>query len=160
MPFRIFIAFIVLHICFCQKMLFAQTDSARTPANNVYVEFGGKAQLYSINYERKVYSINSVKGALAVGGAYQAALGAWYTGLEHNVFIGKNIHNLELGAGYNYLFYTDPNNASEKSYVNGRIGYRFQPLKKGIMVRMGYTPLFRKNQNVLHWVGLSFGYSF
>ncbi|MGZ5243013.1 MAG: hypothetical protein ACXWDO_04760 [Bacteroidia bacterium] len=141
-------------------MLYAQTDSTKIPKNNVYVEFGGKGQFYSLNYERQIYKLKTVKGALAAAGSYQKALGGWYTGLEHNIFIGSDIHNLELGVGYNYVFFTDPDNTSENTYINGRLGYRFQPLKKGIMVRMGYTPIFKPKENILHWVGLSFGYSF
>ncbi|RYD74198.1 MAG: hypothetical protein EOP53_18760 [Sphingobacteriales bacterium] len=141
-------------------MLHAQNDSAKAPKNNVYLELGGRGQFYSVNYERRIYKIKNVKGALALGGAKHNALGGWYTGLEHNVFIGNGIHNFEIGAGYNQLFFTNPDNTSEDHYINGRIGYRLQPLEKGLMVRMGYTPFFRPKQTVLHWVGLSFGYSF
>jgi hypothetical protein len=160
MNFQALLILLFLHICFIPKMLHAQEDSAKIPKNNVYIEFGGKGQFYSLNYERQIYKIKNVKGALAAAVSYQNALGGWYTGLEHNVFIGNNIHNLEIGAGYNYIIQTDPNDISENTYINGRLGYRFQPLKRGIMVRMGYTPIFKPKANILHWVGLSFGYSF
>jgi hypothetical protein len=141
-------------------MLYAQTDSATIPKNSIYIEAGGKGKLYSLNYERQIYKLKNAKGGLAVAGAYLSAYGAWYTGLEHNIYIGRNIHNFELGVGYNYLFYTNPDNISEKSYINGRIGYRFQPLQKGMLVRMSYTPLISpKTGKILNWVGLTFGYA-
>jgi hypothetical protein len=161
MLIRTTLIFFFLYICFAPKMLHAQADAAKIPKNSVYIEAGGKGQLYSLNYERQIYKLKNAKGGLAVAGAYLGAFGAWYTSLEHNVYIGNNIHNFELGAGYNYLSYTDINNVSEKTYINGRIGYRYQPQKKGLLVRISYTPLyFTKSSKVVNWVGLTFGYAF
>ena len=141
-------------------MLCAQNDSAKIPKNSVYIELGGKGQFYSINYERQLYKIKNAKGGLAIGGSYLGALTSYYTSAEHNIYIGRNIHNLELGAGVNYLFHTNPNDVSEKMYFNGRIGYRFQPMEKGFIARISYTPLFYPEAGLLNWVGLSFGYAF
>lgn len=158
---RIFTSLLFLfHICLLPEILHAQTDSAKTPKNSVYLEAGGKGEIYSVNYERLIYKINTVKGGLALGTAYHGSLSAIYTSLEHNLLIGRSVHNLELGAGANYRFITDTASAAEPFYINGRVGYRFQPDKKGIMVRISYTPLFRPRDGFLSWVGLSFGYAF
>ncbi len=145
---------------FCSDNIYAQTDSTKTPKNSVYIEAGGKAELYSLNYERQIYKVNNVKGGLAAGGAYLKLFEAWYASLEHNLMFGSSMHNLEIGAGANYRYITDTSITADVFYINGRIGYRFQPEQKGVLMRLSYTPLFRPNGGFLNWVGLSFGYAF
>lgn len=167
-------------------LIFLPTSAAAQPAtepktsanNAAYLEVGGSAFFYSLNYERRVgepvalrvgfsYISSSNKepsGATQVHRYYLAPLTASYL-----PFGGD--HHLELGAGIlaGYVTSKEPiadtaPRALVRSSTNGPgaaltvvVGYRYQPREGGLLFRAGLTPIFSFQEGVLPWAGLSLG---
>lgn len=122
----------------------------------LYLEGGGSARFYSLNYEYRFGT--HLSGRLSYGGFNPQIANLGYSLILLNAFVGSAPHWLELGAGPRYTIrssfrsgvFTDPE-------INGIVGYRFQPAARGILIRLSFTP-FRVEP--LLWGGVSIGYSF
>ena len=79
-----------------------------------------------------------------------------------NYVIGKKRHGLEAGAGYTAQIALDKveNGPGFISTIPFNVGYRFQPLKEGLISRVAWTPTINKYGFYGGWTGLSLGYSF
>ena len=129
----------------------AQTsDSIGIKRNNIYVELGGSSYFYSVNYDYVVFKSRLSKITFGGGLAYFPIFGSNFNySLNNNFMIGKT-HNLELGLGILKLI-------GEGYGIPCRIGYRYQPKSKGVLVRLACTPLL--GDDMKHF-GLSLGYTF
>lgn len=110
-------------------------------ANNaVYIELGGPAIIYSVNYERRISDFNirvGVGGAAFDGAGYLIApIGANYIGL------GSMNHHAELGVTANVGF-TGVNGGGEVFFASFSpiAGYRFQERDGGFSFRAGIAPI-------------------
>lgn len=143
-----------------------QTEpEAFTAKNAVYLEIGGNAGWYSLNYGRIFYQ----KGMLKLSGSAGFSMWRHNTSeqpyntsktiywlptlpLEISAFFGKSKHHLEIGTGItHYLSVTvrrDPDflRSSDKiyfgAYIPLRLGYRYQKPEGGFFFRAAYTPVF------------------
>ncbi len=107
----------------------------RSARNTVYVELGGSALVYSLNYERFI----SDRATIRVGGAYYGSLfvvpvTASYVRLLHGS------HGLELGLGVALIRRMDPVAVSH-TIGTAIVGYRYAPTAGGLDFRVALTPL-------------------
>lgn len=164
------IVLIFLNLC-------SDSQEMSFPKNNLFVEFWGNAYFYSLNYER-VYGLNpNLLITSRVGVSYYKFFGDNYYSipLSSSLLFGKKTEKLELGLSYTNRLRTasiyDPLNDItfvQKSHPNifgPIIGFRYQPNKKAVMIRVVYSPWFLSSKNndgmrAAHWGGFSVGYSF
>ena len=155
------------------------TAAAQTPPppftarNAVYLEGGGNALLYSMNYERMVIGGLSARVGVSLIPAWFPWVGEGDDGaalvmvpVQAGYVSGTGNHHLEIGAGATF------GNASvdigdlegKESWVfgTGTVGYRFQRPEGGVVFRATVTPLFIEvlDVGVIPMIGLSLGRSF
>ncbi|MCX7797287.1 MAG: hypothetical protein N2249_01525 [Melioribacter sp.] len=111
----------------------------RISSNAMYVEFGGSGLVFSANYDYRFAPNWTVR----VGLSYLIfGLGL---PLSINYITGeKNAHHLELGAGLTYAKVTSLfGDGTKSSFVPSlSVGYRYQPVDGGFILRILFTPLF------------------
>lgn len=168
-----FVCFSVLGACLLTSEASAQEtlskDSDSFARNSIFLELGGNALFYSLNYDHKFFNHLSAR----VGGMY---LGVGERGTDANVslllvpvmvnyLVGSGSSRLEIGAGIT-VGQAGGNLEGVGEFSEGgvgaftsTIGYRLQPTDGGFLLRVGFTPLF-VSQGVLPWAGLSLGATF
>lgn len=144
-------------------------------ASSVFLELGGNALIYSLNYERRFSQSEKGLGG-RIGFGYVPGIGhgsrpSLILPVGFNYLVGNN-HYLEVGAGTTFEFVQGY--SSEKYvYFIPSAGYRYQPLTKSFSFRIFFSPVFGKysteyNANgqaikktkMVPWGGLSFGFRF
>ena len=133
--------------------------------NSLYLELGGNALVYSINYDRVLTDDFSARIGI---GFYSldddTGDSASLSGIPitaHYLF-GKGNSRLEIGAGL--VIFTGKADIStietKDSAVlgTGVFAYRFQKPDGGVFFKAGFTPLFQGGTFV-PWFGLSIGYT-
>ncbi|HTD99959.1 MAG TPA: hypothetical protein VK668_11780 [Mucilaginibacter sp.] len=137
-------------------------------AQSAYLEVGGAGLAISANFDSRFKKERN-------GWGYKVGLGFFTSGgntvftvpFQINYLIGEHSHMLELGAGTTFLNSTGTNTGTSKfefDKVTGfigtaTIGYRFQPVAKGITVRLEFTPILY-DEGLLPIGGISVGYTF
>lgn len=127
----------------------------------VYFEFLGNGLLYSINYDRRLTDVVSVRAGMMVMGAIASPVTV-------NALLGGGSHRLELGAGA--LLISAPGELAKETEDEGledvravtataTVGYRYQPRRGGFVFRAGFTPILVDGVG-LPWAGVSLGYAF
>ncbi len=172
-PFYRF-SILLLVNCLLPILLFSQSKSLHDfhSRNSFFVEGGGKAVYFSLNYERRYLISESHKIGVQVGVA--PAAGQVFFPISVNSITGATAHQLETGLGVTFF--------SKSKVVTGRynyhglgevntigtahLGYRYQPSLGGLLIRVGYTPLFAITTDAsfdgprfVHWFGISLGIS-
>lgn len=150
--------------------LLAQEKPYREPTglNNWYVELGGAAFLYSLNYEKILYRSTKLGWVGRVGVAYsftdgwllnkiEMDKGAVLAPFTTSVLLGsrERKEKIELGVGFTLV----NKSATEREVVpTAAIGFRVIETNK-VCFRMTYTPIIRggKYEN---WFGVSIGRNF
>ena len=139
------------------------------PRNSVYYELGGTGwSEISLNYERILPLSEKVKFAPGigfatshlsyVGGTVSIKNAQLFMPVQLNFLFGKSRHLFELGYGMPLAFKDKAFGLVGNIYAL-RLGYRFQPLKKGLLFRISFTPGFASIIPV-PMGGISLGYSF
>ena len=152
--------------------LFSFGQSTALPSDEVvFLEAGGFAGIGSVNYEKTLVT----KGTFGLGPRF---------GLGFNRFIDyQNKFNpdfaipiaLSMHAGNNWkgefglgITYSnvvhagadlEPERQSAMHLV-GNIGGRYQNMSGGLMVRIGYSPIFERFNQLRHWGYIGIGYVF
>ena len=154
---------------------YAQSETTPLCKSSVYLEVGGVAGLWSLNYDWELREINENLQLLGRAGLgiYSEFNGAGFSDViipVSSMFLwGKSTHRVEVGGGITYYNWTFrdvlmQDGFSRKTDLLGHliIGYRFQKLKGGLMFRVTYTPIIITDSNKLfeHWAGGSIGYTF
>ncbi len=179
-------------LCFIFVFSFAQAqevseDTLKLARHSVFVELGGNAGLYSLNYDRLLHRGKWFHTSARAGIYYN-----WWAGgrlgipLEVNGLFGRKKHFLEMGVSLVYNHGLDPIvhkadpavPTSEDIYANfsnllaiGRLGYRFQKPQGGFFFRAAYTPYTTIWSGIpdtkrglfsvrWYWFGISVGRSF
>lgn len=137
-------------------------------SNNLYVELGGTALFYSVNYEKFLFRtkqeelIWSARIGLGFNPIEYRLLNA--LSLEKNTFmvpfsssilLGPGKDKLELGAGFSMLTRDLSNREVAPSLI---AGIRVIDVN-GVTFRVNYIPVFR-NEQFLHWIGVSLGLNY
>jgi len=137
----------------------------REAPNAFYVEGGGPAIFYSVNYERAISDV-----AIRVGAGYYASGGTSWLGVPITVSylgIGSKKHMFEIGAGVAIHHFSDGadslslNSGGDETFVLGTVilGYRLEPPKGGFMLRAGLAPVFNGSA-FIPWPYVGLGASF
>lgn len=134
--------------------------------NSVYIELGGNAYYYSVNFER-TFS-NSLFGRIGIGGAPRLLVAPLLAGK----YFGDGLHHPEIAAGITYIHSREHDieiiRHRNQLFATAFIGYRFQRPDNKFIFKAGYTPLYkvtdsdsdRSNRFLFHWVGIAFGLRF
>lgn len=152
-------------------------NGPRTALNGLYVELGGAAAVYSVNYERFVQEdvalrvgfgyISVSAGGTSSSGTSTASVSmitipvtASYLGLR------SGGHALELGGGAVYASFSgsvkdssggpDVFGSASGAVGTAIIGYRYAPVNGGFNFRIAYTPMISSG-GIFNWGGISFG---
>ena len=164
---------IVRFCVFASAILMSIALSAQAPKprfrKNIFAELGGNGLLFSGNYDMRL------KRGAQDGLGFRIGLGggriindAYFTiPFGVNYLLGAGRSALEVGLGLTPAHYrssTYSNNAlhsMDKWYglVMLNIGYRFQPLRDGVMFRIDWTPGLNGDRVVRGYAGLSLGIS-
>jgi hypothetical protein len=158
----------VLIFLFVSTTALAQEEKYREPqgTNNWFVELGGSALFYSLNYEKLLYKYDRYGLVGRIGAAYNPSN---YTLLNKatlgdNTFIfpfttsflyGERKERLELGGGFSLLTQGITN---REMFFTAIAGFRVIETNK-VYFRLAYTPFFR-NGEFVHWYGVSLGRNF
>jgi hypothetical protein len=137
----------------------------REMANAIYVEYGGNAGLYSINYDRRLFRIDQHACILRAGFSWIPFRNKGIDDIflfpitaSYTYNIGKSPHFLEFGGGVTVRTASTAYVIDTRLYPAISIGYRIRSQGTGSTFRIGFTPIFF--ENFLPWVGLSLGRSF
>jgi hypothetical protein len=149
----------------------AAQDAAAGPrvaSNTFFVELGGNAVAYSLNYER----FFTPRIALRVGGMFLRGEADDGTSATVGLFpvmatylLGAGNSHFETGAGIGLatagVSDTDIGGDWGDSAVYGTatFGYRYQKPEGGVIFRAGFTPIYASG-TLLPWIGVSVGYGF
>jgi hypothetical protein len=152
--------------------------------NALYLEAGGNAVYYSVNYERLFYQQAHFKIAARTGFSFiprkitNETYSDFFFPFELIGLLGKSSHHLELGVGVTPIIFPGTKinlTTAEHEYdtykfdaiIPLRIGYRYQKPEGGFFFRFGYTPFlsleeppFSRTSFILLFGGLSVGKSF
>jgi hypothetical protein len=130
---------------------------------SLYGEFLGNGPGLSLNYDRRFN--NDRNGGL--GYRIGVGVGTWLEQptlpMAINYLLGNGRNALEAGIGI-----TPEVSLSKLDYYEKRfeaygflnLGYRFQPLRDGLLFRLTYAPEFDFNDFEPVWLGASIGYTF
>jgi hypothetical protein len=146
----------------------AQDAGPRVASNTFFVELGGNAVAYSLNYER----FFTPRLGVRVGGMYLQAdddggnrVGVGLFPVMATYLLGQGNSHFETGAGIGLATAgassTDIGDDWEGSTVYGTatFGYRYQKPEGGVIFRAGFTPIIASG-NIIPWAGVSVGYAF
>jgi len=142
-----------------------QAPFAKALPQGIYFEALGSGLIYSINYDRMF--TNAVGGRFGImyfpsGTANRMSLKLPFT---VNYLVGSSEHKLEMSAGVIVILDSreigDLRKEGDGAGVAATLfyGYRYQPMKTGLLFRIGFSPIFTSNRFLL-WGGLSLGVSF
>ena len=160
--------FTVLVLLITANLAFTQTSNVsivNNPVrkNAIYLDLGGWALWYSLNFEHRISLADNHR--LGLGGGLlliPAADTSLLAGLSVNFLLGKT-HNLEIGFTPS-VFFED----GEKEFVfSPLIGYRYESAK-GLLFRIGLSPVStmlpgiwgEPERGLIPWGYLSLGYAF
>ena len=152
-------------------------DYSKKPAKNAgFIELGGNAGLYSLNFDRIYYYKDKLKISARVGFAphFNGIYIEQEYVLENNFILFTNPHHLELGLGATLQrrYNERPGQIDNYFWENilfsvWRCGYRYQKQDDGFFFRAGLTPVVMSHdEEGFHsnyfqfWAGASFGISF
>ena len=145
----------------------AQTE--RTAQNTVYLELGGNALLYSINYERILPSdiaLRAGAGYMSVG-ASSGAVGASVSSLGIPItasYLGFG--KLELGGGILFQRFSGTTSTGFGDDIEAGVfvpmatfiaGLRLSPPGGGFNFKLGFTPMWHPDIGFFPWGSLAFG---
>lgn len=161
---------VFLITCFMSLSAYAQRDlpSASSPfsRHSVFLELGGNALAYSINYDYRLLEHVSARAGLGYFGLSQGGGNGsvLFVPLMVNYLTGTGSSHFEIGAGPVFSSIGGKFINFDRSYsgvlgITSTIGYRLQPRDGGFHFRIGLTPVFAAGF-FLPWLGISFGYSF
>jgi hypothetical protein len=123
-----------------------------------YVEAGGAAVLYSVNYEYRIIPELGLRAGVGVVPVCMFhACSTWVIlPFSINGLVGEGSHHFEYGAGFTYVTVND----DDARFVFPELGYRYENPSGGFVFRATLTPLFRMRdpKDVVPLGGVSFGY--
>ena len=150
----------------------AAPDTAAGPrvaSNTFFVELGGNAVAYSLNYER----FFTPKIGIRVGGMYLQAdddagtrVGVGLFPIMATYLLGSGNSHFETGAGIGIATagvsdsdFGEGDWNGSTVYGTATFGYRYQKPEGGVIFRAGFTPILVSG-NLIPMAGVSVGYAF
>jgi len=133
--------------------------------NSLYVEFGGRALLYSINYERFItpkIGVGVGAGAFGVGWAFPAYVSFVPVGNIHSLYLSAGVTpalDLDVEQSASGGFFDRDVDASGTDIAGTlQVAYQLQSWE-GLLIRLGMTT-FISESGVLPWPTATLGLSF
>jgi len=143
--------------------------------NSIFIEFGGIASFYSLNYERLIYSKEGTHLSLRMAGSYLPIAMSAYSSCAFVANLKRNLNSkLYFNAGIGLLFWNDRNFSSvgstsdQGSLKHGEqlaltIGLEYRPIKM-LFLKLSITPKVDDDSwrsfSTLVFIGTSVGFSF
>jgi hypothetical protein len=144
----------------------AAQDTLPPIRNAIYVEAGGNAGLFSVNYERMLTGQVAARVGLAAlgGGGGDNETSIFIVPVMVSYLAGRGVGKAEIGVGGGYssgqLDFGELGDVGlDGGYATATLGYRLQRPDGGFVFRIGFTPLLI-NGDVWPWIGASFGHAF
>lgn len=150
----------------------------RSAKNSLYIELGGNAALYSLNYERFLISdlsarIGVMYMSVSASSGTTRANASWFGApiMLNYLGIGSENHKLDLGLGVVLMnlsagastFNATANASGLLVAGTATVGYRYVPVDGGVNFKAGFTPLFIQSAGQTYfmpWAGIAIGYGF
>jgi hypothetical protein len=153
----------------------AQNDSLPFARHTLHAEIFGYGMLYSVNYDYRFHRHPAIHAGFSHWGINSAFFGQLdMTSFQVTLIYlsGKYDSHLEVGAGImpvkltwvnSGIFTLFSGNEVVKKRSNeiigiGSVGYRYQPMEGGLMLRIALTPFY--NNKFVLFAGASAGISF
>ena len=168
------VALLVCFTFFLSESTVAQTDLD----HSVYLELGGSAGIYSLNYDliflkKNDFKIGARTGLQLLKEGYEGTTMDFYVPVTMNfMYALAKKHHVELGLGAQIASYEIRNIISEteigfvrktEALGNATLGYRYQNPDGGFMFRVFYSPFLYQDgvyTRYEHWAGVSLGFTF
>lgn len=136
-------------------------------ASQVYLEAGGSAIFYSINYDGRFGKFENGFGMrVGIGGATRGGSGYVAIPLQVNYLLGNKGQYMEIGGGITFVstsisdFFDDEDVSASTVGGSFVLGFRKQPFgKKGLTWRVAFTP-FVSSGGITPFAGASIGFRF
>ena len=131
----------------------------------VYIQIGGSAPLFSINYDRRLSKrVNGIGFAAGIGYYGESGITIFSIPVSVNYLFGKSNSFLELAAGATYVsaqasLFNSDNSSASLVFYHLNLGYRHQPTRGGFFFRGGISPLFAQGESVTSFY-IGFGHNF
>lgn len=149
-----------------QRNQFTSNLKASGLKKAVFVEILGSGLLYTINYDTRLKQDVNQGIGIRVGigkGTYSSnqTFGQRFTTLPINLnyLYGKKRSGLEAGVSITPEFTFQDFDDRVNLYGILNLGYRYQPLNKGLLFRLAYTPVIA-GERISSPIGISVGYGF
>jgi len=136
----------------------------------IFLEALGSGGLFSLNYDRRLKSGNDglgVRVGLGIGTGYESKGNEFKrriaVPLMINYIFGSGRSGMETGIGITpeYAVKKTQNDHRMNAWGNLNVLYRLQPVKKGFIMRVGWTPIIGGEGTLdPYFAGVSLGYSF
>ena len=134
----------------------------RKGMQSTYLEVGGNGLFLTVNYEK--FLTNEL--GLRIGGLIvptESGVSVFSTIMGNGVWGDGNLC-MEAGLGVvaivgEFVLLATDDSSSTALALTGTLGLRYQPKRKGIIFRLGFTPIIASG-GILPWGGVSIGYSF
>jgi len=139
-----------------------------SPKKAIFVEWRGNGIGKSINFDSRFSNARNGLGLRVGIGATeidydsdsenQLTYDALTIPAEINYLFGKRRHSLEAGVGFTTILEQNDSNFGGQAFLS--FGYRFKPIRKGIVFRFNYTPTFDAEGLEFGKTGVSLGWGF
>lgn len=166
------ILLIFISTCIFSQNQKSKLEDSITKRNTIYFEFLGQGIVNSLNFDRIHIQKRKFSTSLTVGISHWGYLYSYLMDdnmrvtslpISYNILLGSKNHKLELGLGltesYIYSEYTSIENLATvyenpiyfnafkrfedlETYLNLKLGYRYQRMNGGFFFRTSLTPIF------------------
>jgi len=160
-------------ICLFLLFIAGGPQSVAQPKNSsIFIELGGHAGLWSINYDASLLEFNKnahLQTSIGVGLFSEFKNDQFvdvFCPITISALLGNDKHFVEVGVGQTISNYShrDWNNQTRygrktEILTNLKLAYRFQSLQSRFLLRLAYTPfiILDSQKPFQHWFGLSVG---
>lgn len=141
--------------------------NAEAPKNSTYLELGGNAGVYSLNYERHITEDMGVR--VGVGSLWAGKYAGFAVPVMANKYWGNPDSNHKFETGLGTTIFTgldreksfDLKKTGKNSALTGTatVGYKYMPKASGMTFKAAFTPIFN-SEGFLPMVGVSVGHTF
>lgn len=143
-------------------------NEMNSPQKAIYFEWKGNGIGKSINFDTRFSNGRSGLGLRVGIGATEIEYDRagensfTYDALTFpaaiNYVFGKRRHSLETGVGFTTILEQNDTEFGGQAFLN--LGYRFKPIRNGIVFRFNYTPTFDAEGVEFGKTGISLGWGF
>lgn len=143
-------------------------SAPENPKKAIFVEWRGNGIGKSINFDSRFSKTRNGLGMrVGLGGTQldydregegRLSYDALTIPAEINYLFGKRRHSIETGVGFTTILDKNDDDFNGQAFLN--LGYRFKPIRKGIVFRVNYTPTFNTEGVQFGKTGISVGWGF